>query len=105
MSQERVPSNNNNPLGIFNQAVIVVAGQVGCLTFLIILAALILGLLLDRLLNTRPLFTILFMVGSMPLTWVAILWVVNRSKDRFNIKPASKASPKSDWEEAERDRD
>ncbi len=100
-----MPSNPNGLPGILNQAVIVVAGQVGCLTFLIILAALILGLLLDQLLQTRPLFTILLMVASMPLTWVAILWVVNRSKDRFNIKPASTASPKPDWEEAERDRD
>ncbi|MBN2148354.1 MAG: AtpZ/AtpI family protein [Anaerolineales bacterium] len=105
MNQENKKPEAKTPQTALNMAVITVAGQVGCLTLVIILGSLIVGLLLDRLFDTRPLFTILFMVGSMPLTWVAIFWVVNRAKDRFDLKPASAAKPKPDWEEAESDRD
>ena len=44
-----------------------VAGQVGCLTFSIVLGALFGGLWLDGLLKTKPLFTVLFVIGSMPV--------------------------------------
>jgi F0F1-type ATP synthase assembly protein I len=44
-----------------------VVGQVGCLTVLLIGLALGSGVLLDRFLETRPIFTILFMVGSVPV--------------------------------------
>jgi F0F1-type ATP synthase assembly protein I len=83
-----------------------VAGKVGCLTLVIILAALVLGLLLDKYLDTRPLFTIIFLVGSMPVTWVAVIWVVNKSKQRIlDLNPSSSAKKPVDWEEAESDRD
>lgn len=62
---------------------VTVSIQVGCSTLFIIIVTLIIGLLLDRLLDTRPLFTILFVVGSVPATWVVILWIVNRAKKRI----------------------
>lgn len=105
MSLENKPSVPAGMVNLFSRTVLVVAGQVGCLTFVIIVAALVLGLLLDRLLGTRPMFLILLLVGSMPLTWVAVYWVVNQYKERFIPGPASAAKPKPDWEEAESDRD
>jgi hypothetical protein len=45
-----------------------IIGQVGCVTVIFIGLALGAGLLLDRVLDTRPIFTILFMVGSVPVT-------------------------------------
>jgi F0F1-type ATP synthase assembly protein I len=44
-----------------------VVGQIGCLTLILIGAALGAGILLDRFLETKPIFTILFLVGSMPV--------------------------------------
>jgi magnesium-transporting ATPase (P-type) len=44
-----------------------VVGQVGCLIVFIILMALGAGMLLDRLLGTTALFTVLLMVGSVPV--------------------------------------
>jgi F0F1-type ATP synthase assembly protein I len=44
-----------------------VVGQIGCLTLILIGAALGTGILLDRFLETRPLFTVLFLVGSVPV--------------------------------------
>jgi F0F1-type ATP synthase assembly protein I len=92
-------SNSNNPQSVFNAAVITVALQVGCLTLVIIFASLILGLFLDQMFDTRPLFTILFLVGSMPATWIAVFWSVNRAKKRLkppiDNQPTSVASGKS----------
>ena len=45
-----------------------IIGQVGCITVVIIGLALAGGIMLDRFLETRPIFTILFMVGSVPVT-------------------------------------
>ncbi len=45
-----------------------VAGQVGCLTLLIVFVALFLGLYLDRLLGTKPVFLIILVLGSAPLS-------------------------------------
>lgn len=83
-------SDSNNPQSAFNAAVITVALQVGCLTLVIIFAALILGLFLDQTLDTRPLFTILLLVGSMPATWIAVFWSVNRAKKKLNPPIKSK---------------
>jgi F0F1-type ATP synthase assembly protein I len=77
----------------FNATVIRVAVQVGCLTLVIIFAALIFGLWLDRVLDTRPLFTILFLVGSMPVTWAAVFWSVNRVKQSLQPPMNQSSSP------------
>jgi F0F1-type ATP synthase assembly protein I len=69
---------------LFNATLISVAIQVGCLTLVLIFLSLVTGLILDRVLDTRPLFTIIFLVGSMPLTWVAVFWVVNRAKHKLD---------------------
>lgn len=44
------------------------AGTVGFVTILIVIGALVLGLFLDNQLHTRPLFTILVLLGSVPIT-------------------------------------
>lgn len=62
-----------------------VAGQVGCLTLVIVILALFGGLYLDKLLDTKPLFTILLMVGSVPVTLFVMFRVVKTATDR--IKP------------------
>jgi F0F1-type ATP synthase assembly protein I len=45
-----------------------IVGQIGCITVIIIAVALGAGILIDRFLDTRPIFTILFLVGSVPVT-------------------------------------
>ncbi|MGB9668902.1 MAG: AtpZ/AtpI family protein [Anaerolineales bacterium] len=45
-----------------------VAGQVGCLTLLIVFVALFLGIYLDRLLGTKPVFLIMLVLGSAPIS-------------------------------------
>lgn len=67
------------------KALISVGIQVGVLTLVVIFASLVVGLLLDQYLDTLPLFTILLLVISMPLTWVLVFRVVNRAKHQLNI--------------------
>jgi F0F1-type ATP synthase assembly protein I len=52
-----------------------IVGQVGCITVIIVGLALGAGILLDRFLETKPVFTILFMVGSVPVTLYIIVRV------------------------------
>ena len=53
-----------------------VVGQVGCLVVFIVFVALGAGILLDKFLGTKALFTVLLMVGSVP---VALYLVVRLS--------------------------
>jgi hypothetical protein len=71
-----------------NLLLVIAAGQAGCLTVVIIFVALVAGLWLDSTFDTRPLFTILLMIGSVPITLVAMLWVVRMTTSR--MKPAVK---------------
>ena len=57
-------------------ALVGVIGQVGCLTLLIISVALIAGLWLDNQFQTRPLFALVFVLASVPLTLYLMFRVV-----------------------------
>ena len=65
-----------------------VVGQVGCATVIVIAVALGAGFLLDRVLETRPIFTIIFLIGSVPVTLYTIVRVtmtaVNRTQRRLD---------------------
>jgi F0F1-type ATP synthase assembly protein I len=71
MSQPETRSNNR-----FNTILATVVGQVGCLTPVILLGALFAGLWLDRQFETKPLFTILFIVGSAPISIFVLYRIV-----------------------------
>jgi F0F1-type ATP synthase assembly protein I len=51
----------------------------GCLTALATLAALFVGLWLDQQFGTRPMFTLTFVLGSIPLSLIAMVWWVLRN--------------------------
>jgi hypothetical protein len=52
------------------------AGQVGCITLFIILAAVLGGLWLDAHFQTKPVFTIVLLVASIPVSLGAMLYIV-----------------------------
>jgi hypothetical protein len=79
------------PAYLFNSSTLVILGGVGCLVFFIIFVFLIAGLILDRFLDTRPLFTLIFIIGSAPVMFVTVLWVVKRAAQRLN--PVSRDDP------------
>jgi hypothetical protein len=53
-----------------------IAGQVGCVTLVIILAAVLGGLWLDNHFQTRPVFTLVLIVASIPVSLLAMLYIV-----------------------------
>ncbi|MEJ5241250.1 MAG: AtpZ/AtpI family protein [Anaerolineales bacterium] len=67
----------------FNLTLASVAGQVGCLTLVVIFIALFGGLWLDKWMGTRPLFTILALAGSVPVTIFLMFRVVRAATERI----------------------
>jgi len=85
MSQPGNRSNNR-----FNTILATVVGQVGCLTPLILLGALFAGLWLDRQFDTKPLFTILFIVGSAPVSVFVLYRIVRVATAKLKIDDQDK---------------
>jgi F0F1-type ATP synthase assembly protein I len=48
--------------------VIALGGQIGCLTLVVVLVAAFGGIWLDKLFGTKPLLTIIFILGAAPLS-------------------------------------
>jgi F0F1-type ATP synthase assembly protein I len=80
MSQPENSSNNR-----FNTILATVVGQVGCFTPILILGALFAGLWLDRQFETKPLFTILFIVGSAPVSVYVLYRIVRTATSKLKI--------------------
>lgn len=88
MSQDKNQPNKNRAQYIFNLTLAAVAGQVGFLTLVIVLGALFGGLWLDQQYATKPLFTLILLLASIPLTLVMMFWLVHNATAR--IKPVTK---------------
>ncbi len=73
------------------------AGQVGFLTLAIVFAALFGGLWLDRQFETKPLFTILLLIGSVPVTIFVMFRVAMSAVAK--IKPSAPAQARLKTEE------
>jgi hypothetical protein len=74
-------------------------GQVGCLTLVIISIALIAGLWLDNQLDTRPLFALVFILASVPVTLYLMFRVVLSVAPRIQL--GAEPHPPSQKEERE----
>jgi F0F1-type ATP synthase assembly protein I len=100
MTQTDLEEGKNRKQYNFNLALAAVAGQVGCLTTIIVVGSLIAGLFLDSRLDTRPTFTILFVVLSVPVTLAVMFWVVRNVTSK--IKPAKNPNSETPQEEENR---
>ena len=61
---------------VLNLSLAGVAGQVGCVTVLLVFGSLFAGMWLDRVLGTRPLLTVGLLLGSVPVTILIMFWLV-----------------------------
>jgi uncharacterized membrane protein (DUF485 family) len=100
MSQTGDQPDKKSALRSLNLTLASVTGSVGCLTVLIILAAFFAGRWLDNRLESEAIFTVVFMVGSIPVTLVVMFWVVRLITSRF-AKPSADNS-KDDLEAIDR---
>jgi hypothetical protein len=71
---------------IFNTLVIVMIGQVGCLTLIIILASVFGGLWLDNLFGTKPVITLVLLFAGIPVSVIVMLVVARRTLARLKEK-------------------
>ncbi len=86
MSLEKQPITSKQK--IINLTLVGVVSQVGCLTLVIILAALLFGLFLDNRLNTRPWFTIGLVITSIPISLVSMIFIVRSATKRLKTEPS-----------------
>lgn len=66
--------------------------QVGCVTVVVVIGALLLGLWLDSLLGTRPLLTIAFVLASIPISLYSIVRIAQSAASRARY-PEDEAAP------------
>ena len=65
----------------------VVTGLVGCITIVITVAALVLGLWLDARFDTRPTLTLILTLGSLPVTLIVMFFAVRKTTNRMLNSP------------------
>ncbi len=95
MGQEPEPQQDRKQYWL-NLSLAGAAGQVGCVTLVIIIAAVLGGLWLDNHFHTRPAFTLGLLVASIPVSILAMLYIVRAVTSK--IKAGPPAGQKTDEE-------
>ena len=73
-----------------NTLLIVLVGQVGCLTLIVILLSVIAGLWLDNSFHTKPVFTLVLLFAGVPISVLVMLYVARKSIAKLNNQDAAK---------------
>ena len=68
---------------ILSTLLIVMVGQVGCLTLIIILASVFGGLWLDNSFGTKPIFTLVLLFAGIPISVLVMIVVSRRTLARL----------------------
>ena len=68
---------------ILSTLLIVMVGQVGCLTLIIILASVFGGLWLDNAFGTKPVFTLALLFAGIPISVLVMLVVARKTLARL----------------------
>ena len=77
---------DENRRNLVSTLLIVVIGQVGCLTLAVILASVFGGLWLDNTFGTKPVFTLVLLFAGIPLSVFLMLYVSRKSLARLKEK-------------------
>jgi F0F1-type ATP synthase assembly protein I len=78
-----MPQSEQKGRSILNTLLIVMIGQVGCLTLIIILASVFGGLWLDKTFGTKPVFTLALLFAGIPVSVLVMLVVARRTLARL----------------------
>ena len=79
-------SDKNRRNGMISSLLIVVIGQVGCLTLVIILASVFGGIWLDKVFGTKPVFTLVLLFAGIPLSVLLMLYASRKALARWREK-------------------
>jgi hypothetical protein len=77
---------DENRRNLVTTLLIVVIGQVGCLTLVVILASVFGGLWLDNAFGTKPIFTVVLLFAGIPLSVILMLYVSRKALARLKEK-------------------
>jgi hypothetical protein len=88
MNSEKEPITNKQKL--LNLTLVGIVSQVGCVTLVIIIAALLLGLYIDSRFNTKPWFTIGLIVVSIPVSLVLMIVIVRAAMKKMKLETTLK---------------
>jgi F0F1-type ATP synthase assembly protein I len=80
---------------ILNTLLIVMIGQVGCLTLVIILASVFGGLWLDNTFGTKPIFTLILLFAGIPVSVFVMLTVARKTLARLKDKAENESKTSS----------
>jgi len=80
---------------ILNTLLIVLIGQVGCLTLVIILASVFGGLWLDKTFGTKPVFTLALLLAGIPVSVFVMLSVARKTLARLKDKEENESKTSS----------
>jgi F0F1-type ATP synthase assembly protein I len=69
--------------GLLRSLLIVLVGQVGCITLAVILISVRVGLWLDAYFQTRPIYTLVLLFAGIPLSVLLMLVVARRTLARL----------------------
>jgi len=87
MTQSDQEKKRNN---LVQTLLVVVIGQVGCITLAVVLASVFGGLWLDNQFGTRPTFTLVFLFAGIPISVFLMLTLSRRAlarlKDKFETE-------------------
>jgi hypothetical protein len=86
MNQPVGPGKKGRTQNILNITLAVAAGQVGCATLVIILAAVFGGLWLDARFASKPTFTILLLLASIPVSVIVMLFLARAAISRIKAE-------------------
>lgn len=96
-----VQPNSNRGRNLINVTLAFVAGQVGCLTLAIVMAAVLGGLWLDNHFGTKPTLTIILLLVSIPVSLGAMILftraAVGRIRAKNDPKPTTHQEEGSDF--------
>ena len=79
-------SDENRRNSMVSTLLIVVIGQVGCLTLAVILASVFGGLWLDKIFDTKPVFTLALLFAGIPVSVFVMLTVARKTLARLKDK-------------------
>jgi len=94
-----VSKQHSPPKNAINIRLLSLGAQVGCLTLAVVFLGLFGGLWLDRVLGTKPLFTIALILGAAPLALFLSFWAAMQAVKDIHYPPATGTKPSSQKED------
>ena len=84
-------SDGSRPGGL-NTLLIVLIGQMGCLTLVVIALSVLAGIWLDNSFHTKPIFTLALLLAGVPISVILMVFVGRKTLERFRLQGGTTAA-------------